>query len=125
MVQHTVVRPLRFPTGDPNFTVKIDFVEFAKYLVNIGVQNIFVRSQMFFEVYKSFCVGHKNVCKRHKIFREVYNKTARDLADTINHEKFCIYQFNSFGVRKGQSWGSHIGNRNGPFHYVLHYRAHT
>ena len=34
----------------------------------------------------------------------------------INHAKFCFGHFKDFGPRKGQSFGSPIGNRNGPVH---------
>ena len=46
--------------------------------------------------------------------------TARDLADIINPAKFCFDQFRGFGLRKGQSWGPPMGNRNGRYHCVLH-----
>ena len=46
--------------------------------------------------------------------------TARDLADLINNAKFCFDRFRVFGLRKCQSWCPAIGNRNGPYHCVLH-----
>ena len=46
--------------------------------------------------------------------------TARDLADVINPAKFCFDWFRGFGLSKGQSLGPPIGNRNGPYHCVLH-----
>ena len=50
--------------------------------------------------------------------------TDRGLADIINRAKFCIDRFRGFGLRKGQSWGPPIGNRNRPYHALCCTNAH-
>ena len=42
--------------------------------------------------------------------------TVRDLTDVINRVKVVSIGFKGFGLRKGQSLGLPIGNRNGAYH---------
>ena len=40
----------------------------------------------------------------------------RGLGDVINSTNFRVHRFSRFGATGGQSWGSPIGIKNGPYH---------
>jgi hypothetical protein len=73
-----------------------------------------------FDLKFHLCVGRLRTTDRYHFCR---GPSLQELADVIKCTKFCGDRLRGFCAMEGQSLGSPIGKRYGPYHSGKHYRA--